>query len=82
VAAFRQALQTLGWREDRNLRIDYRWTAGDADQLRRYAKELVALAPDAILVSGSSLLAALRQATSTVPIVFVQVSRSGRCRLR
>ena len=73
MAAFRQVLQMLGWREGQNLRIDYHRTAAD-NEIRNHAKELVALAPDAILVSGSALLAALRQATRTVPIVFVQVA--------
>jgi putative ABC transport system substrate-binding protein len=54
IAAFLQGLQKLGWTEGRNVRIDYRWSAGDADRARRYAAELVALAPDAILASGAS----------------------------
>jgi putative tryptophan/tyrosine transport system substrate-binding protein len=51
VTAFVQGLQELGWTDGRNLRIDTRWTAGDADRMRRYAVELVALAPDVILAS-------------------------------
>jgi putative ABC transport system substrate-binding protein len=73
VAAFLQALQELGWIEGRNLRIDYRWTAGDADRRRNYAAELVALVPDVILAHGGSVVAALQQASRTVPIVFVSV---------
>jgi len=70
IAAFLQGLQQLGWTEGRNVRIDYRWSAGDADRARRYAAELVALAPDVILASGTSLVGPLLQATRTVPIVF------------
>jgi putative ABC transport system substrate-binding protein len=70
IAAFLQGLQQLGWTEGRNVRIDYRWSAGDADRARRYAAELVALAPDVILASGTSTVGPLLQATRTVPIVF------------
>jgi putative ABC transport system substrate-binding protein len=74
VAAFARGLQELGWIEDRNVRIDYRWGGGDIDRVRRYAAELVALEPDVILVSSGSALAALQNATRTVPIVFVNVT--------
>jgi len=74
VAAFRQGLQQLGWIDGRNVRIDIRWAAGDADRIRRYAAELVALAPDVILAIGAAVTGPLRQATRTVPIVFVNVS--------
>src|SRR5215468_7305489 len=74
VAAFARGLQDLGWIEGRNIRIDYRWGGGDLDRVRRYAAELVALAPDVILVGSGSALAALQNATRTVPIVFVSVS--------
>ncbi len=60
VAAFQQSLQRLGWSDGRNVRIDSRWAAGDADRTRRYAAELIALAPDVILAPGR-------------PIVFVHV---------
>ena len=73
-AAFVQGLQQLGWTDGRNVRIDYRWGAGDADNMRKYAAELVALAPDVILASGTASVAPLLQATRTVPIVFVQVT--------
>src|SRR5262249_22980167 len=73
IAAFLQALQQLGWTDGRNVRIDYRWPAGDADMTRKYAAELVALAPDVILTVSSTSLAALLQATRTVPIVFVSI---------
>ena len=68
--AFLQGLQELGWTDGRNMRIDYRWAGGDADRFRRYAAELVALAPDVILASASQSVAALLQTTRTVPIVF------------
>ena len=53
IAAFLQGLQQLGWTDGRNVRIEYRWSAGNADDTRKYAAELVALAPDVILASGS-----------------------------
>ena len=73
-AAFLQGLQQFGWTDGRNIRIDYRWGAGDADNMRKYAAELVALAPDVILASGTATVAPLLQETRTVPIVFVQVT--------
>jgi putative ABC transport system substrate-binding protein len=72
IAAFEQGLQQLGWIDGRNLQIDYRRGAGETDPARRYAAELVALAPDVILASGGSVVGALLQATRTVPIVFTQ----------
>jgi putative ABC transport system substrate-binding protein len=72
VAAFLQGLQPLGWSVGRNVQIDLRWAVGDADRIRRYAAELVALAPDVILVSGGVAMGVLRQATRSVPIVFTQ----------
>jgi putative ABC transport system substrate-binding protein len=73
LAAFRQGLQELGWTDGRNVRIDYRWAATDADRYRTFAAELVALAPDVILASASVSVAALLQITRTVPIVFANV---------
>jgi putative tryptophan/tyrosine transport system substrate-binding protein len=73
VAVFAQALRELGWTGGRNMRIDYRWAAADADRYRTYAAELVALAPDVILASSSASVTALQQTTRTVPIVFVNV---------
>src|SRR5262245_28048059 len=73
VAAFLQGLQELGWTVGRNVRIVIRWGAGDADLYRKYAAELVALAPDAILANGTVALGPLHQATRTIPIVFVNV---------
>jgi putative tryptophan/tyrosine transport system substrate-binding protein len=72
LAAFLQGLQDLGWSDGRNVRIDIRWRAGDADDNRRHAAELLALAPDVILASGGSVVGSLLQATRTVPIVFTQ----------
>src|SRR6266849_1696372 len=65
--ALAQGLQELGWTVGRNVRIDTRWGAGDAERYRRYAAELVALAPDVILAVGPSALAQLQQATRSVP---------------
>src|ERR1700730_11887083 len=70
VAAFQKSLQELGWIAGRNLQIDYRWSGGAADENRRYAAELVALAPDVILAAGGQVVAPLLQATRTIPIVF------------
>ena len=73
LAAFHQGLQELGWTVGRNLRIDTRWGAGDADRYRRYSTELVALAPDVILAASGAIVPWLLQATRSVPIVFAQV---------
>src|SRR5262245_65784363 len=73
LTAFAQALAQLGRTVGRNLRIEYRWAAGDAERLRRYAAELIALAPDVVLATSNITVAPLLQATRTVPIVFVQV---------
>jgi len=72
-AAFMQGLRQLGWIEGRNVRIEHRWSALDADRIRKYAAELLALAPEVILVTGSAALGPLLQATRTVPIVFTIV---------
>jgi len=72
-AAFLQGLQQLGWTDGRNVRIDTRWAAGDPDHIRRYVAELVALAPDVIMATGSATVGPLLQATRTVPIVFAGV---------
>jgi putative tryptophan/tyrosine transport system substrate-binding protein len=73
VTAFAQGLQQLGWTASRNVRIDYRWGAGDADRIRQQAAELAGLAPDAILTAGASTTAPMLRATRTVPVVFVSV---------
>lgn len=72
IAAFEQGLHQLGWTDGGNLQIDYRRGAGESDPTRKYAAELVALAPDVILASGGTVVGALLQATRTVPIVFTQ----------
>jgi putative ABC transport system substrate-binding protein len=74
VAAFAQGLQELGWNIGRDVRIEYRWTAGDFDRIRRHTAELAALAPDVIVTTGASTVGPLQQATRTVPIVFVNVA--------
>ncbi len=73
IMAFRQGLRELGWIEGRNVRIDYRWAAGEPDRARTYATELVTLAPDVILAQGTPALAALHRATRSIPVVFVVV---------
>jgi putative ABC transport system substrate-binding protein len=73
MTAFVQGLQQLGWTDGRNVLIETRYGT-DGERLRRYAAELVALRPDVIVASTTSSMVALQQATSTVPIVFVQVS--------
>jgi putative tryptophan/tyrosine transport system substrate-binding protein len=70
LAAFLDRLQQLGWTDGRNVRIDARWPASDPDRTRKYAAELVALAPDVILASSTAPVAALQQVTRSVPIVF------------
>src|SRR5499427_6562935 len=74
IAAFHQGLQELGWSVGRNVRIDTRWGEDDAERERKYAAELVALAPDIILASGTLSVAALQQVSRTLPIVFTAVT--------
>jgi ABC-type uncharacterized transport system substrate-binding protein len=74
VAAFDQTLQDLGWVDGRNLRIDRRWAAGNRDRIEAFAKALVGLEPDAIVAYTTPAVIALRKETSTIPIVFVQIS--------
>jgi putative ABC transport system substrate-binding protein len=74
IAAFAQGLQEAGWVTGRNVQIEHRWGAGDADLIRKYASELVALGPDVIVTSGGSTVPPLLRATRTVPIVFVNVA--------
>jgi putative ABC transport system substrate-binding protein len=73
IGAFLQALQQLGWTDGRNVRIDTRWAAGNADDVRKYAAEFAALVPDVILGPGSFTVGPLLRATRSVPIVFVHV---------
>ena len=74
LTAFRGALTKLGWTEGSNLRIELRWSAGDADRMRAFAKELVDLRPDAILGVTTPVVGALARETKTIPIVFAAVS--------
>jgi putative ABC transport system substrate-binding protein len=74
IAAFVQGLQQLGWTVGKNVRVDYRMAGIEADTLRKYAGELVALAPDVILAQSSPSIAVLLQATRTVPIVFTLIA--------
>jgi putative tryptophan/tyrosine transport system substrate-binding protein len=73
-AAFLQALRQFGWTDGRSVKIDHLWPAGDADKARKYAGELVALAPDVILAVNATNLSALLQVTRKVPIVFLGVA--------
>ena len=74
VTAFVQGLQELGWTDGRNVRIDARWNATNADQIRKYAAEFVGPPPDVILAASSPIVAALQPLIRTMPIVFVQVT--------
>ena len=71
IAAFAQGLQQLGWEIGSNIRIDYRWGAGDTERFRKYAAEIVGLSPDVILGTAASIVRALQEASRTIPIVFV-----------
>jgi ABC-type uncharacterized transport system substrate-binding protein len=74
VAVFLDTFRKLGWSDGRNIRIDYRWAAGDADRSKALAAELVRSVPDVIVAMANPTLAELRRLTSTIPIVFAQVS--------
>src|SRR5205823_2366321 len=74
VAAFRQGLGGLGWTVGRNLEMDYRAAGRDPDRYRKYAEELLALKPEVVLAGGTPALAALQQATRTLPIVFANAT--------
>jgi ABC-type uncharacterized transport system substrate-binding protein len=74
VSALTQALAELGWRDGSNIRIDYRWGAGDSNRIRGFARELVGLQPDLIVGHTTPVVAALKQQAAAIPIVFVQVS--------
>jgi len=73
VSAFSDALRRFGWAEGKNIRIDYRFAAGDPTLFKTYAAELVGLSPDAILASPLPAVTAVREQTHTIPIVFVLV---------
>ena len=74
IAAFRSVLQELGWSENRNVRFEIRWASGDVERARAFAAELPTMAPDVILAGGTTAIAMLKQATSSVPLVFVIVN--------
>ena len=86
--AFRQGLEKLGWSEGRNVRIDTRFGAADAEQMQARAKELLALQPDVILANSAAVIRVLQQVNHTIPTVFVAVSDPigagliARCRRR
>src|SRR5262249_45731702 len=68
VVAFRQGLEALGWIENRNIQLEHRYAAGDVDQIQTYTTEVVSSAPDVIVCSSTPIVAALKQATDTIPI--------------
>ena len=74
VIAFRQGLEAHGWIEGKNVQVEHRYSDGDLDRIQAYATELVRSAPELIVVSGTPITAALKQATSTIPIVFSVVN--------
>src|SRR5580704_10231036 len=74
VEALQGGLKSLGWTEGQNIHLDYRWAAGDLDKTRRFAQELVALKPDIIVVHSTPAVKALRELTSTTPMVFVLIA--------
>ncbi len=74
LAAFAKQLQDLGWTDGGNLRLDYRWSAGDPERMQALAKELIALEPDVIFSRSTPVTGALLKQTRTVPLVFAVVS--------
>src|SRR5262249_38623006 len=74
LAVFAKVLQQLGWIDGQNVRIDTRWAEGDVREIRRHASELVALAPDVILATGTAAMESLQRATRTIPVVFNNVA--------
>ena len=74
VAVFRRGLEALGWIENRNIRIEHLYSGGDLEQIQTYARELVRSVPDLIVGSGTPVIAALKQATDTIPVVFSVVN--------
>jgi putative tryptophan/tyrosine transport system substrate-binding protein len=73
IAAFMQGLQRLGWTDGRNLKTEFRWGAGNADDMRKFATELVSVAPDVLVATGGASVGPLLQATKMIPIVFANV---------
>jgi putative tryptophan/tyrosine transport system substrate-binding protein len=74
VEALEGSLKSLGWTEGQNIHFDYSWTAGDPDKIRRFAQEMVTLNPEIIVAHSTPAVKALRQLTSTMPIVFVLIA--------
>ena len=74
IAQLRDALRDLGWTDGRNLHLEIRWAAGEVDRTRNFAVELAKLSPDVILAVGTSAIAALKQTTQSIPLVFVIVN--------
>lgn len=74
IAAFLDTFQKLGWSDGRNFRMDYHWGAGNSEEIAVIAKELLRATPDVIVVAGNAALAELRRQTSTIPVVFIQIS--------
>jgi putative ABC transport system substrate-binding protein len=74
IEALLDELQKLGWTDGRDIHLDYRWAAGDLDRIQLFAKEIVELKPDVIVAHSTPVVAALRQLTSTIPIVFVLIA--------
>jgi ABC-type uncharacterized transport system substrate-binding protein len=74
LTAFGQGLQQLGWTVGRNMRIDYRWSAGDPERIRKSVADILALSPDIILAAGGRNMSVLQQANRTIPVVFVTIS--------
>jgi len=73
-AAFEEGLQKLGWSQGRNLRIDYRWAAGDGERMRSYAVDFARMAPDIVVAVSTPVLQAIQQEIRSIPIVFIGVS--------
>src|SRR5271166_4631828 len=71
---FRSTLQALGWTDGRNIQFDIRWTAGEPERMRKYASELIALKPAAILAAGTLLVKTVQGLAGSTPVVFVQVT--------
>ena len=74
MAAFQEGLEKLGWKPGRNVQLEVRWAGATAERLQALSAELVQLAPDVIVASATASLAALQRATTTIPIVFAQVT--------
>jgi putative tryptophan/tyrosine transport system substrate-binding protein len=70
LAQLRDALRDLGWSDGRNLQLEVRWAAGEVDRTRTFALELAKLSPDVILAAGTSAIAALKQTTQSIPLVY------------